>query len=258
MRRMSFGTSVSRDWDVRALARAIRAPDVDTRCWISLGIVATVRDDGAGGHVDPHDLIDDENPNAVFVSPEGVMADVVLTPWMDRVTCRVPSGGRRSTDDAPLAPGDEVLVAVPSGTGVAGAVVLKVLNSAADRLPVGPDGKPLFQNDRRLIWADGVPIDLRTGAIRVLLDPQNEILLLEGPFRYPCGADAVGQLILGTSYRAAENAMFRKISAALNALQAVCVGPLSPLKPGVIAAKLAVDAFLEEASTAGDWLSTVS
>lgn len=255
MRHHGFGTGVSRGWDAQKIGAAISGPGVDTRCWLSLGIVATVKDVSASEITNPLDVIDDTDQSAIIIGAEGVEVDVVLLPSMDPITCRVPSGGAKTTVDAPISPGDEVLVAIPNGLPGKGGVIVDVMNSAADRLPLGDDDKPLFKNDRYLIWADEIPIDLRTGPVRILMKPDtNEILF---------GTDeAVEQLVFGTSYRADEDLMFSALKIWLDATtDAINGNPLTPppLKIAVTAARTLVDQLLDQITGRADhYLSAIT
>src|SRR5262245_61360920 len=98
------GTKVTTSLSAAKMANAVSRPGIDTRVWVMEGFVATVGDEGE---------VDDTNPNAVISAPEGREADVVLLPSQHHVACRIPSGGPEATDDAPIGPGDHVLVLFP-------------------------------------------------------------------------------------------------------------------------------------------------
>lgn len=235
----------------RKLAGALAAPGLDTRFWLSMGVVATVNDQGE---------INATDPAAVIVGPEGVEMDVVLLPSEDPITCRFPSGGSSSTNDWPINPGDEVLVAIPEGLPGAGGVILGVLNSAADQLPVESDGKPMFRHDRRLIWANGIPIDLRTGNVRLLVDPAGTITLTSSTVLLG-GPDAGQALVLGTSYRAAEKQAMTLISTfadTVNLAIAAATGPSPVQKAAVLAAQGALKLYIESVFNQTDYLSDTS
>jgi hypothetical protein len=229
--------------DFRRLGASLAAPGLDTRFWLSMGTVATVSGQGA---------INDKDPAAVIVGPEGVEVDVVLLPSEDPITCRFPSGGPSSTDDWPIGPGDEVLVAIPEGLPGAGGVILGVLNSASDPLPVEADGKPMFRHDRRLIWANGIPIDLRTGSARITLQGGQQ--LLGGPdatHPVPKGDDmmaAFRDLLTGAAGIAV-------VAGELATAATIAGSPVNALSAGFTKlAKAATDWGLA-AAAAGNWLS---
>lgn len=234
--------------DVARLAGAMARPGMDTRVWLSMAVVATVR----------NGRVDDTDASAVIVGPEGVEVDVVLLPDKVPTTCRFPSGGTMSTDDWPLRPGAELVVAIPEGVPGTSPVILGVLNSAADNLPVDTDGKPLFRHDRRLIWANGVPIDLRTGGARVLVDPAGAVTLTGNV--YLGGPDASQRLILGDAYRPPEKQVMTILSTfadAVNVAIASASGPSPPQKAAVLAAEVALKAAIQ-VFNGSDYLSEVS
>jgi hypothetical protein len=68
---------------------------------------------------------------------------------------------------------------------------------------------------------------------------------------------ATEAFVLGTSYRAAEDALFAGLQAAFQTLAPACspVGPLGPLGPGVAQAIAALAAFRAQAVAAGGYLS---
>lgn len=233
--------------DFNRLGAALARPGADTRYWLSLGVVATVGDAGR---------INDTDANAVIVGPEGVECDVVLLPSKDPIQCRVPSGGPISTDDWPLNPGDEVLVAIPEGLPGAGGVVVARMNSAAATLPVEGDGKPMFRHDRRQIWAL-VPIDLRTPGGGITVNPDGSILLGRGGATHPLlfGDDFMDNLrkLLKEGYIPGG---LGSLWEGLNKMQAVCTAPpLLALKAGILEMMGAIEAFMAAADAANDWLS---
>jgi hypothetical protein len=233
--------------NLRKLAGALAAPGQDTRFWLSYGIVASVSDKGTP---------DTSNPGAVIAGPEGVEMDVVLLPSEDPIVCRFPSGGRTSTDDWPIRPGDEVLVGIPEGLPGAGGVILGVMNSADAQLPVEDDGKPMFRHDRRQIWAL-VPIDLRTPGGGVTINPDGSILLGRDGATHPLilGDDHMSNLLklLKEGYLPGGTGSLWE---GLNKMQAVCTtAPLVALKPGLLEMMGAIEAFAQAAAAAGNWLS---
>jgi hypothetical protein len=143
-------------------------PGMDLRNWLSYGTVATM--DSAGE-------VDYENPHAIHQGPEGVEVDVYLESLNKLVTCRYAGlqGGPAVYVGAPIHPGDLVVVGMPEGDN-AGCVILAIVNSAAQPVPLGDDKKPIFQNDRLLVWSKTVPIDIRIeGGPKVLIEQTGNV-----------------------------------------------------------------------------------
>lgn len=162
-RRVRSGTSIKRSWDVKRLSRALASQGVDLRHWVSYGTVASVAgDDGKANY---------EDPNAIVITPAGVEIDVILEPSGYPVTCKYGMQAGRVYWGSPVRPGDQVLVSLPEGDVSMVPVAVKIVSGSSDPMPTEQDGTPVFKNDRALIFAEGVPIDLRTRAgARVLLD----------------------------------------------------------------------------------------
>lgn len=234
MRTVRSGTKVGFSLDAGKVGAAVSRPGIDPRVWFAEGVVATIGDEGE---------VNDADPDAVISAPEGREADVVLLPELEHyVTCRIPSGGPQSTEDWPIGPGDHVALAFPGGDGASGAILLAVLNSAADRLPV-EGGRPMFQHDRRLIWARDVPIDLRAGSGpgRLVLTQSGQVLA--------GGPDATEQAVQGTSYRAEEKLVLDLINVladAVNLAIAAATGPSPPQKAAVLAAQGLLKTAIEQ------------
>ena len=153
---------------MRTIGEAMAAPGMDLRNWLSYGTVATVDDEGNVHHDDPH---------AISQGAEGVEVDVYVESLDKLVTCHYAGvhGGPNVYIGAPIKPGDRVVVGMPEGDD-AGCVILAILNSAAQPVPLGPDKKPIFQNDRLLVWSKAVPIDLRVqGGPQVLIEQAGNV-----------------------------------------------------------------------------------
>jgi phage baseplate assembly protein gpV len=148
--------------DVRRLGKALQGPN-DTRHWVSWGTVASI-----GGDDGEPDFGDD---GAVVITPASIDVDVVLEPSNQPVTCRYGHQHGKVHMLFPIRPGDQVMVIIPDGDMSMIPKIVSVESSQDREIPVEDDGKPVFRNDRALIYADGVPVDLRTaGGARVLLD----------------------------------------------------------------------------------------
>lgn len=171
MRSRRAGTNIRRDPDMGRIALGLSRPGMDPRTWVEYGTVASV-----GGEEAP----DFGDGNAVLVTQDGVDVDVVVGMDESPVTCRWGLTFGRFVFVPPISVGDHVMCLFPGGDlGTVGEIV-KILSGPHSRIPVGPDRMPLFQNDRALLYADGVPIDVRTsGGARVLVDGA-QVVLNEG------------------------------------------------------------------------------
>lgn len=171
-RRQRLGPAV----DVSAMARGLAIPGGDTRHWISYGTVAAV--------VDENGNPDTTDSNVVVISPAGVDVDVVLEPGGYPVTCKHGIAAGTIYICGPIHVGDQVLCGIPEGDVSMVPKILAIIsgpNGAADVVPVDGDGNPIFQNDRLLLYARGVPIDMRTdGGAQALLNPDGSIAITAG------------------------------------------------------------------------------
>lgn len=222
--------------DFRRMGKATQQQGNDLRHWLSYATVAAIDDDGTPNVSDP---------NAVVVTPGGVAVDVVLEPsgYPTPALYGVAAGSVHI--NTPIRPGDLVIVGLPDGDASMIPQVLCIVNSNSSRMPVGDDGLPIFRNDRLMIHAGaGIPIEIRTanGTMVRITDDLVEI----------GGQGVTEQAVLGTSQRQAEATLNSEIpppapNAGLqgiwNGAQAVCAGPLAPLKPFFIAAALAIQNY---------------
>jgi|HubBroStandDraft_2_1064218.scaffolds.fasta_scaffold24277_2 hypothetical protein len=153
--RRGGGTETARPLDSGRMGKAIAAPGVDLRYWVSYGTVGTISDDGT---------FDPTNGQAIYTSPDGCYVDVLLHPAMQHVTARYSGvqGGASGTIYTPIQPGDEVLVEIPGGDLRLPPVITRILSAEHSRLPMNPDRTPIWQNDRILIHAATVPVEIRT------------------------------------------------------------------------------------------------
>jgi hypothetical protein len=70
--------------------------------------------------------------------------------------------------------------------------------------------------------------------------------------------DAIEALVMGTSFRAAQDAMLSALALAFGTLAAACTSaPLLALKPGFLAAQLAIQTFQQSAALANGFLSQI-
>lgn len=167
------GTRVRRELDMGRMALGLSMPGIDPRSWVEYGTVGTV-----GGTEKP----DFTNGNAVLVTQDGIEVDVLVGISQTPMTCRHGTAYGGAVFVTPIYPGQHVLVLIPGGDLGNVGEILRVLGGPHTRLPIGEDRKPLFQNDRALLYAgEGVSLDLRTaGGARALLDPQGNVVLNEG------------------------------------------------------------------------------
>lgn len=169
-KRHNPGTSNRRTLDAQKLAATVAGPGIDTRMWVSYATV---------GVLDDHGNLDVTDKRAVYIGPEGVEVDVMLDPSRVPVTCKYNGiqGGCSATVLTPIHPGDRVLVHLPGGDANQMPVIASILHSASCKQPLGPDRKPIFQNDRLMVWADeDLPIDIRNKAgARVQITALGEI-----------------------------------------------------------------------------------
>jgi len=232
--------------DMTRFAQGLRTAGVDLRFWMSYATVAVV-DDETGKP-------DFSNRNAVVITPSGAEVDVVLEPSMQPMTARWGWGGGRVSAHCPLEPGDQVILGFPDGDASMVPQVLAAVSGASGPLPVGDDGLPVFQNDRLLVHARGVPVDVRTdGGARALLDADGGVQIMNGSGTVRIdpdgtvrlhGAGAAEAYLKGSTYRQAQQQFHQQLEAALQLLiAAATVTPLPLLSPGLNAALLAVQAF---------------
>jgi len=121
----------------------------------------------------------------------------------------------------PIRPGDQVIVAIPEGDPSAIPRILAVVSGASAPGPVGDDDKPIFKNDRALIFARNVPVDIRTaGGGRVLVDQDGNVVTEKTTLLG--GADADQQVIKGNEYTDDENTMLDTIGNASTTAAGAC------------------------------------
>lgn len=124
MKRRAFpqGRRRARPLDQTTLSQALRSPNIDTRQWISVGLVT------AGG----------EGDIVVFDEDEGQpLVRVLLEPSKIPVNARVASTvvGNGEGEWHPFVEGDEVVVAIPEGDERSGSVIIGRLNNGIDKFP---------------------------------------------------------------------------------------------------------------------------
>jgi hypothetical protein len=162
-----WGTDIRRGIDTKALSEALARPGTDLRYWVSHGTVG-VQDDAGN--------FDVQNPNSIWIGPEGVECDVRLEPLMIHVCCRFAGiSGGDVTAYPPIHPGDQVLVTLPEGFAHL-PVIVAVMNSRACKQPLDDNQVPIFDNKRLLIYAKTADIDIRTaGGAQLLMEQDGNI-----------------------------------------------------------------------------------
>lgn len=114
---------VMRPLDSATMAAGMARPGMDTRQWVSIGIVH---------HEDPKQIVAfDEEYGCPLVC-------VTLQPSGSRVNCRVSSmvAGNGEGEWHPFVEGDEVIVLIPEGHESAGPVIVGRLNNSLDKFPM--------------------------------------------------------------------------------------------------------------------------
>ena len=218
--------------DFRRMARGMAQQGNDIRHWVSYATVATANgDDGTMNVTDP---------DAILVTPAGVEVDVVLEPHGFPCTARFGVAAGSCAINTPIRPGDQVIVGIPDGDVSMVPQILCVITGSSDPMAVGDDGRPIFQNDRLMIYAGaGFPIEIRSanGTMVRITDDLVEV----------GGQSVTEQAVLGTTQRQAEATLNSTVPAGLQgiwtAAAAACVGPLTPLKPMFTAAALAIQTY---------------
>lgn len=213
--------NASRGLDLRKLAEGLKGADIDIRHWVSVGIVGYTEDDGT------QNVTDD---NCIVVAPDGVWCDVVLWPSKVPVTARVQFGvGGAAHIQAPIHAGDEVAVLIPDGDMMATPVIVAILNSQYDKLPLDAGLAPVFKNDRLLIQCgEGLPVEVHAAKIQF------------------GDEEAAENFVLGQKYKTEANKI---MDAIINDFRPSPVGPIGP-SPAMIQAaqqfKANVDAQLSD------------
>lgn len=166
--------------DEAALRDLVSGPGVDTRTWVSIGIVDLPSSDEGGETVDF-----DEDDGQVYVN-------VTLKPKDTPVRARLGMlfAGPGETTYVPFAGGEEVIVVLPEGDPRTGAVILGRLNNAYDSFPFenvgGADPKnnaiAMLRTRTALTVESGASVLVRsaaTGAL-LLLSGQGSVTLRDG------------------------------------------------------------------------------
>jgi len=184
---------------------------------VSYGTVATVGDNGE---------VDYTDPAAVLVTGDGVDVDVYLEPLGIPVTANYVGlqGGKKVSIFSPIKPGDRVLVVLPDGDTLGPPAIVAILHSAHDRLPLGTDNLPIFQNDRLLIHSDGQDVDVRVKDADATFIADNVKI---------GGRDADEPLVLGNRWKTRMESLYSDLAAHKHGTPAGPSGP--PFGPEQVA-----------------------
>lgn len=121
--------------DLAALRDALAGPGMDTRQWVSFGVVEA--------------MSADTPEQAVEFTPEfGPLVCVVLQPSGYLARCRVSGmvAGNMEAEYHPFITGDEVIVVIPEGDERAGCTIIGRLNNEIDQWPGGIAGQNAADN----------------------------------------------------------------------------------------------------------------
>lgn len=169
----STSSTVRKEFDRALLRKAVEGEGIDLREWSSYGVVGTLDEEG-------NLLTSDDN---IYMAPAGVTVDVVLLPSGIPIPCRYAgiAGGEDTLIFAPIEPGAEVRVSLPSGDLREPPVIESVLHNQSQKMPLGDDKKPRWQNDRVLVFHGTKPIELRQGSGSVVrMETDGEISMVPG------------------------------------------------------------------------------
>lgn len=157
---------------MQRLAEAVKSPGIDPRHWVSYGTVGVTDDAG--------NLDFSSTAKCLYIGPEGVEVDVILQPLNIPVTAHYYGlqGGCEATMLTPIRPGDRVLVVLPDGDPTLPPVIVAILHSAYCKVPLGPDRKPIFRNDRVFIWSTSLPVEVNAPIVRMGDATSNEPMVL--------------------------------------------------------------------------------
>lgn len=127
-------------FDRARFGQSMAGPGMDTRQWVSYGLVEKDSPDARSVR------FKDEDGN---LFDEGPLVTVTLQPSNITVVCRVSSqaAGNGDADWAPFLQQDEVLVVIPEGDESAGPVIIGRMNNSIDKWPDKVAGQDATKNN---------------------------------------------------------------------------------------------------------------
>lgn len=170
------------DFDAATMSQALARPGMDTRQWISYGIVDNKAAVDGGEPIDP----------VSFDEEFGPLVNVTLHPTGLPVRCRVGSdtAGNGEFEYTPFVSGDEVLVALPEGSERAAPVIIRRLTNTRDTFPMesvaGQDPTNNTFSFRRIRtprieeYADSYMLRSAVSGAFLLMSPEGTITLRDG------------------------------------------------------------------------------
>lgn len=196
MSRRSPRTSTS--IDLGRLIAGVRGPGLDTRVWLSLAYA-----DG--------DSATEEG---------GQFVEVVLLPTGERLTARVASEytGNGYGSSAKVYDKDELLVAVPRGNPAEGAVVVRRLWNARHKTPA--QARANEAEDVTTIIRKDKHFRLETSGSGKSYFKSGDTSIVEAPKVRLGGEDATEQLVLGNTYKGAEQQFLTQVQTAAGTMNA--------------------------------------
>lgn len=145
--------------DIQRLARALASPGIDSRSWFEVCTVGVLDENGEFSTVAPVDA--PRSSLAVAVQREGAIVSVRIESTGEVIFVRYNgiSCGRFGSMLLPVRPGDEVLVAFPSGsTRHASSSIIAILSNATAPIPAD------WANER-VLFVMNVPFEVRAPTI---------------------------------------------------------------------------------------------
>lgn len=176
----------------------VRGPGLDTRVWLSL----------AYAEGDSH------------VEEGGTFVEVVLLPMGERLTARVASeyAGDGYGTSAKVYDKDELLVAVPRGDPAEGAVVVRRLWNARHKTP--EQARANDAEDVTQIVRKDKHLRLETSGTGKSYFKSEDTSVVEAPNVRLGGEDAAEQVVLGNTYKQAEQQFLTQVQTAAATMNA--------------------------------------
>jgi hypothetical protein len=186
---------VSSSIDLGRLIAGVRGPGLDTRVWLSLAYADAVS----------------------VVQEDGEFVEVVLLPTGERLTARVGSeaSGNGHGIHVPVYAKDELLVAVPRGNPAEGAVVVRRMWNARHK----PSAQARANSGKDEVWIarPGSTLRLETSGAGKSFFKSADTSTVEAPKVRLGAEDATEPLVLGNTYKSAEQQFLTQVGAVATA-----------------------------------------